>query len=322
MRVLVTGAGGFVGANLVRHLQQTGHDVHAVVRPGASPWRLDGCGLSHVHAVACEDQDVVKDTLRSLKPDWVFHLAAYGGYPTQTDRSAMVASNVLGTMHLIDAALAVGFSRFVHVGTSSEYGSKDHPATEDSPLEPNSGYAVTKAAGTLYCRQAARRTGAPVVIARLYSVYGPWEEPTRLIPTLLVHALAGTWPPLVAPETPRDFVFVDDVVLALCRLAGDKVPTPGDILNVGSGRQRTVKDVVEEVARLLSVSTAPQWDTLPARSWDTSAWVGDVSKIARLYEWKAETSLDAGLAATLAWLTADPARLGRYQDQVHGHAHR
>jgi nucleoside-diphosphate-sugar epimerase len=316
MRVLVSGAAGFVGANLVRQLSGDGHEVHALVRPGTDSWRLDGVGLDGIHSLALEDGDRVRGVVHELRPEWIFHLAAYGAYPTQIDGAAMAMSNVLGTMHLLDAAMSLGFSSFVHTGTSSEYGFKSRPPDEDTVLEPNSAYAVTKAAATLYCRQAAVRAGAPVITARLYSAYGPWEAPTRLIPSVLIRALGGSWPPLVAPHTARDFIFVEDVVSALCCLAAAADIEPGEVVNVGSGEQRTVADVVEIVRRLLPVEAAPPWNTLEPRTWDTTTWVGDVARIRSRFGWRAMTSLDAGLAATLAWLTSDRERLDRYRQEI------
>ena len=111
----------------------------------------------------------------------------------------MLAVNMLGTVNLLTACLEVGFTGFVHTGSSSEYGFKDHAPREDEYLEPNSDYAVTKAAATLYCRQIAVDRGVNVTTLRLYSAYGPWEEPTRLVPTLIAKGLGGEIPELVSP---------------------------------------------------------------------------------------------------------------------------
>ena len=127
--------------------------------------------------------------------------------------------------------------------SSSEYGLKDHAPHEDEPLEPNSPYAAAKAEATAH----ALERGA--VVLRLYSAYGPWEEPSRFVPTLLAHALAGRLPPLVSPDVARDFVHVDDVCAAFVLGAGAPA---GRVYNVGSGRQTTVAEVVELARRLLA----------------------------------------------------------------------
>src|SRR6202022_3882820 len=111
---------------------------------------------------------------------------------------------------LLQAAVTAGVQAFVNAGTSSEYGYKDHAPAEDEKLEPNSDYAVTKAAAPILCPHTAQRTGVAITPLRLYSVYGPYEEPTRLVPTLIVQGLEGKLPPLVNPDVARDYIHVDD----------------------------------------------------------------------------------------------------------------
>src|SRR5262249_24369371 len=151
-----------------------------------------------LHEAPLEDPAAV---VRRVRPEWVFHLAAHGAYSSQTDVRQILQTNVLGTAALVEACLETGFEAFVDTGSSSEYGFTDHAPAEDEAPEPNSHYAVAKASATLFCRHTARSRHVHIPTLRLYSVYGPWEEPTRLIPTLLVRGLDGTLPPLVDPDT-------------------------------------------------------------------------------------------------------------------------
>ena len=164
-------------------------------------------------------REQVRQAVHRIRPDWVFHLAAYGAYSSQTGFARMVDINLMGTVSLLDACTEIGVEAFIYTGSSSEYGYKDHPPREDELLEPNSHYAITKAAATHYCQFVARKPDVNAIAVRLYSIYGPYEEPTRLIPTLIAHGLRGTLPPLVSPATARDFVYVDDAVDALICLA-------------------------------------------------------------------------------------------------------
>ena len=123
------------------------------------------------------DREGLERALKQARPDWIFHLAAYGAYPQQHDFSRMVMTNFHGTGHLLAAAESAGFDALVHAGTSSEYGYKDHAPSEEEIVEPNSPYAVSKSAATELCRMTARRTGLPIRTLRLYSAYGPYEEP-------------------------------------------------------------------------------------------------------------------------------------------------
>jgi len=131
MRSLVTGAGGFVGANLVTHLLDAGHEVAAVVRPGTHPWRLVDHG-EEVRLVSCDlaDAAAVEQMALDQKPDVIFHLAAHGAYSWQQDLGRMLAVNLGSTQALLDAALKLG-ARLINAGSSSEYGYKDHAPSED-----------------------------------------------------------------------------------------------------------------------------------------------------------------------------------------------
>lgn len=312
-RVLLTGASGFVGANLARRLFSDGCRVHLLLRESYQHWRLQEISSEcEILLGDIADRDAVRRAVFTAKPDWVFHLAAYGAYSSQVGFEKMLATNVTGCANLLDACIESGVGAFVQTGSSSEYGYQSHPTSEDDRLEPNSHYAITKAAATHYCQFTARQHNMHAVTARLYSIYGPYEEPTRFIPTLLMHALRGELPPLVSPETARDFVYVDDAVDALVRLASAEHLAPGAIYNVSSGMQSTIADVVRETRELLAVPAQPVWGQMAARAWDTGVWVGQANAIRQDTGWKAKTGLREGLSRTVAWLKSDAHRLQFY----------
>jgi len=304
---LVTGAGGFVGANLVRRLVRDGHRVTGVLQPGGDPWRIAGLeGQARFVEVDLLDGGAIRHLVRDEDPAWVFHLAAYGAYSWQDDVQRIMATNVGGTAGLVDACREVGCAAFVHAGSSSEYGFTDTPPAETAALEPNSPYAVSKAAATMYCRQTARAGGFPAVTLRLYSVFGPYEDPRRLVPAVVVQALSDRLPPLVNPDVARDFVWVDDATDAFVRAAEAAGDRAGAVYNVGSGIQTTVGDLVTRARRVLGVRAEPDWGSMPDRAWDTTSWVADPSRIAAELGWMAGTDLDEGLALTSAWLRGTP----------------
>jgi UDP-glucose 4-epimerase len=303
-RVLVTGGSGFVGANLARRLLADGHDVHLLLRPQRELWRLDGVLADlRIQEADLRDADSVGRVLAATRPEWIFHLAAHGAYPTQTETHSILETNLLGTANLLDAGAAVGFQAFVNSGSSSEYGHKDHAPAEDEWPEPNSAYAVAKAAATMYCRQRARRDGLPVTTLRLYSVYGPFEEPSRLVPRLIAEGLQGRLPPLVNPTVARDYLQVEDVCEAY--LAAATAGTePGAVYNVGTGVQTTLAEIVDLVRRLLGIGAEPAWGTMPDRSWDTDVWVANPARIRAELGWSPTLDLERGLARTIAWYRA------------------
>jgi UDP-glucose 4-epimerase len=311
MKALVTGAGGFVGANLMRELLRAGHEAVAVVRPGRVPWRLETLGAEFaMRPTDLRDPEAVRRSILQTRPEVVFHLAAHGAYSWQQDFDEMLAVNVRATQALLLGAREVG-ARLVNAGSSSEYGYKDHAPSETESLEPNSLYAVTKAAASHLCRLAAAAHGQPAITLRLYSVYGRWEEPGRLMPTLAERALAGRLPALVDPEVARDFVWVQDACDAFLAAASADLDDPGAVFNVASGTQTSLRSLVELARALFRIEAEPAWGTMERRRWDTAVWVGQPAAAAAKLGWHASTPLDQGLRQLADWLRA-PELAARY----------
>lgn len=316
MRVLVTGASGFVGANLVRRLLGDGHDVNLILRPKHAGWRLAELESVAKHIVDLADADGVARTVQAVRPDWIFHLAAHGAYSSQTDFSEMIQTNLIGTVNLVEACVKTGFEAFVNTGSSSEYGFKDHAPPETELPEPNSHYAVTKASATLYSRYAAQKHNVRLRTLRLYSVFGPWEEPTRLISTLIAFGLRGRLPPLADPKVARDYVYVDDVCDAYVLAATLSDADPGGIFNIGTAIQSTLDQVVEIARDLMAVKDRPRWASMPNRQWDTQTWVANNGRAVRELGWTPRHTLREGLAETIAWFAANPALVADYERRI------
>jgi nucleoside-diphosphate-sugar epimerase len=301
-RSIITGATGFVGANLARRLLREGHEVHLLLRPDYSAWRIEDLRQDvQIHEVDLADSEGLNRVVSAVRPENFFHLAAHGAYPSQTDLQIMVQTNIVGTMNLVLAGLKVGFESFVNTGTSSEYGFKSEAPSEKELLEPNSDYAVTKASASLFCRYLGQQHQVNLSTLRLYSVYGPYEEPMRLIPALILLGQKGKLPPLVNPESAHDFVYVEDVCDAYL-LASEKSGREfGGIYNVGSGRQSTLREVVEIARRIMNIPAEPKWDSMPGRQWDTENWVADPRKIQQDLGWFPQNTFDQGFKRTVNW---------------------
>ena len=309
-RVLVTGASGFIGANLVRALLDQDAQVHAVVRSPAGSWRLQEV-LHRItaHAADITDGDAVKAAVRQSRPDFVCHLAATHGHPMDAGgRARALQVSVMGTSNLLEAVRESECCRFVHVGSSLEYGPRSRPLRETDPLLPTTFRGVVKAASMLLCLQFWREQVRPVVMLRPFSVYGPWESPERLIPTAIRAALDGLPLDLTAPGIRRDPVFVADVVQA-CLLALTEPRAVGQVINVGSGQQVTNEQIVEAVqiatGRTLHIRVGAHQPHPP----DTTCWVADIRRAARLLHWAPSYTLDQGLRATVEWHQRHPASL-------------
>jgi nucleoside-diphosphate-sugar epimerase len=301
-RILITGAGGFVGAALARRLVADGSTVHVVLKGSTARWRLAGV-LDHLqaHEVDLSDEEGLRRLIGEVRPEVVYHLAAHGAYPAQSDPDRIIQTNILGTWNLLKALAKTDYQAFVSAGSSSEYGFKQFAMRETDIPEPNSYYAVAKCAQTLLCQHVARTEKRPINVLRIFSAYGPFEEPTRLVPTLIRRCLEGRELHLVPPETARDFVFVDDVVDAfLCVEALSRLQ--GEVINVGTGVQSTVRDVVDAVLRHTRARVDCRWGAMQPRIWDSAIWVADCTRAKTLLGWRARTSLSDGVEKTVAFL--------------------
>lgn len=301
-RVVVTGGSGFVGSNLVRRLLRDGHIVHLLLRPNFNPWRIRGI-LDHIriHELDISDPAAVDEIVRQIQPEWVFHMAVFGAYSSQSDLSQMIQTNIIGTMNLVNSCVKVGFESFVNTGSSSEYGFKDHAPAENEWVEPNSHYAVTKVSATLFCRYTAQSLRVNLKTLRLYSVYGPFEEPTRLIPKIINEGLRGQLPPLVHPSIARDYVYVDDVCEAYMLAAASQRDQLGAVYNVGTGVQTSLADVVDLARQHMTIKSDPVWGSMAGRVWDTNTWVCENSRISQELGWVPSLNFSEGFKKSVVW---------------------
>ena len=189
----------------------------------------------------------------------------------------MVQTNVIGANNLIEAASRQPPEKFIYLGSSLEYGHRTEPLHEDMLPAPTTLHGASKASATMLFQQAARKGEFASVILRLFSVYGPGEPRSRLIPTAIRAIRDGAPIELTTPGIRRDFVFVDDVVEAITMALGSSLAS-GEILNVGTGTQTSNEMLVNIIASLMGRSADLVIGTYPARETDTSHWVADVRR--------------------------------------------
>jgi nucleoside-diphosphate-sugar epimerase len=238
--------------------------------------------------------------MKKIRPNIIFHSAVYGANASQNDTRKIFETNITGTMNLVQSCKDINFDLFVNSGSSSEYGIKNVPMDESDLLEPITDYGVSKAAATLYCRNVALNNNLPIVTLRLFSPYGPYEQKTRLIPSLILATLQKMNPKISSRNFVRDFIFIDDVLDAYESLMNLENPS-GKIFNVGSGQQRTVGEVADIIIRLLGnevncdVGLPQVWKTEPV------FWQADIHRAESELKWKPKYTLESGLSATVEW---------------------
>ncbi len=288
--VLVTGASGFIGAHLCRRLRKLGHRVTGVSRrhpenlpDGVEPCRADLASPGETAAL-----------LARIQPEWIFHLAGCvtGGRGMELVRPTFEA-NLASTVNLMEAAARQGgCRRFVLAGSLEE------PDAVQSP--PSSPYAASKAAATAYARLFHSLYDFPAVIARIFMVYGPdQKDEKKLVPYVIESLLRGEAPRLSSGTREVDWIYVDDVVDGLIRLAAAP-DLEGRTLDLGSGERVSVRDVVERIARLTGAAVPLHFDPAADRPMEQIR-TADAARTESLAGWRPRVTLDEGLLATIAW---------------------
>jgi nucleoside-diphosphate-sugar epimerase len=295
--VVVAGAGGFIGSGLVGTLVGRGTTVHALIRPESGLGRLEPlAGRVTVHRVDAADAEAVRLCLGGIRPAAVVN--AVRSSRSAHDPLASVRDNVSAAANLLVSAAESGCSRFVQLGSSTEYAPRPGPIDESTPLRPTAVHGATKAAATLVCRALAADLGVELFVLRPFQVYGPGDERRHLIPTAIAAALDGR-ELLLAPHGKRDWVFVSDVVDA-CLLALDTL-VGGEELNLGTGRQWSNEEVVSAIAECIGRRIDIRIDERVGRPWDRDDWVADASKAHELLGWTPRYDLVSGLGETIRW---------------------
>jgi polyisoprenyl-phosphate glycosyltransferase len=304
--IVVFGAGGFIGANLMRAVLPVRDDCYAVTHRNYVSWRLVDLPARNVLYADLTDPASIGSIFDRHGFRTILQFAAYGGDSRQDDAGLMYRTNVLGLVNLLEVASRRGFSALVHAGSSSEYGLNCRAPKESSELWPNSHYAVTKVAAAYLLRYHGAVKKQPVINLRFYSVYGPLEGPDRLIPRLVEHGIRGVYPPLVDPDISRDFVYVDDAIEATVKgaIIGARRGS-GVSVNVATGRKTSIRELAWMMKGLCDIEGEPSFGTMPNRNWDLKDWYGDASEARALLGWEARTSLEEGLGKTLAWQRAE-----------------
>lgn len=292
----ITGAAGFVGAHLLKRLLEENVETHVLLKRETDVWRIQSYlnhPKMHVHYGSLADKPEITKLLNEIHPTVIYHLAARGAYSSQNNAQEIFETNLFGTLHLLDAVKELPIKLFVHTSSSSEYGKKDLPMTENDVLEPDSFYAVSKVAATHLCRIYQENYRLPLVTLRLFSVYGPLEDEGRLMPKLM-HALKNNEDlDMVNPDTARDFIYIDDVI-DLYRQVDLLAAHPG-VYNVGTGVQTSLKKLSEVALHISNSTMTFNWQQMPPKTWDKPNWVANMKLTNTVLNWQPPTNLETGL---------------------------
>lgn len=309
MRILVTGATGFIGSHLVHQLLREEHDVGIIKRPTSKTWRINDI-LDQLTVFETDLQDLCKiqDAVEIFKPDVVFHLAThYVTEHTPADIKPLYETNVLGTVNLLDSMIDSTVKLFVNTSSCFVYGSgscsnKDQHMSEGDFLNPSNLYALTKVQGEEACSYYAERYGVKCVTLRLFPPYGEWDNERKLIPFVIRKMIDGEELQLTSCKQKWDFTYIDDVIGAYMKVLFIlEFSEKHEIFNIGTGYAPSIKRVVLMIKDILGSNIKPKFGAIPHRNnevWHTCA---DASAAQKNLDWTPKTKLKEGLRKTVRW---------------------
>jgi NAD dependent epimerase/dehydratase len=322
MKILITGAAGFVGSHLTERCLELGHQVRAFTHYNSkNQWGwLENNSVVKKYAQQLEviagdvrDYDSVFDASKDV--DAIFHLAALIGIPySYVSPLAYVKTNVEGTYNTLQAARSHGTKNILVTSTSETYGTAQYvPMDEKHPMVGQSPYSASKIGADNLAVSYARSFNTPVKIVRPFNVYGPRQSARAIIPSIIIQILAGKRELKLGNTSPtRDLTFVKDTVNGFLEIA-EASNLNGEYCNIGMNEEVSVQTLVDTIAKLMNVKITVTTDPTRVRpgASEVERLYCDASKIKAHTKWKPQYNLEQGLKETIAFLTANQ---GLYKD--------
>lgn len=304
--ILITGANGFIGSHLCHRLSLGEAEVHAVYRNQ----RPADEGQARWWQADLSDEAAVRSLFRDIRPDVIFHLASHvKGAPNLEHVLPTFRSNLQSTVNLLTLATEKGCQRMVITGSLAE------PEPQNGELFPSAPYAAAKWASSGYARMFHALYKLPVVIARVFMVYGPAQQDlTKLIPYVTLSLLRGERPKISSGGRPVDWIYVSDVVDGFMALA-ETPGIDGGTFEIGSGSLVSIREIVQKLARIVDPKGHVDFGALPDRPLEPTRIAKTAETFASL-GWKPKVTLEDGLERTVDWYRRERERSPEMQKAI------
>jgi UDP-glucose 4-epimerase len=300
MKVLLTGASGFVGSHVLRRLLgEPRTEVAVFVRKPKEAWRIrDDLGRVRVFEIALEDAAGVESALEAFRPTHLAHLA-WSGVLGRDRNDPAQQDNVGHSLRLLEAALDSGARHFVGLGSQAEYGPCQARIDESTPTAPTTEYGRAKLSTCEQARSLCERRGARFAWLRLFSSYGPQDSPEWMIPYLALKLLHRERPAVTAAEQLWDYVYVDDAAAAIVAVL--RSDSASGVFNLGSGSAPRLRDIIERVRDAIDPSLPVGFGEVAYRPDQVMHLEADIGRLARATGWGPQVGLDEGIRRTVDW---------------------
>ena len=299
--ILILGASGFIGSYLFKLLLANRSDIFGTASKIPS-WRLENISDEHILTGDLLVDENLNYVLSKIKPQTIFNCLSFGAYSFEVNPELIYLTNFNLTSKILSLISKMNISSYIHAGSSSEYGLNSTAPKENDIKKPNSHYAVSKLSTSYLINYFGKINQIPCANLRLYSVYGPFEDSSRLISTVIQKGELGSYPNFVDPEISRDFIYVEDACEAFIDVANNLLPKHyGESFNVGTGTCTKIKEIAALSKKIFNIKTSPTF-CMKKKDWDLdSNWQSDSTKIRTELNWSHKHSLENGFIKTVDW---------------------
>lgn len=299
-KVLVTGAAGFIGSHLVRRLLEYGAQVAIIVRKSTKLWKVDSVkNQIEFYYSDMQDKDKLDKIICAYKPQYMFHLAAYGVNSQNKDYYNAINTNIIGSVNILEPLKKVECEKIINMGSSSEYGIINGSQTEKGELNPLSIYGSTKAASTIIMHQIARANNQDIITIRPFGLFGEYEEPHKIFSFIISSILKGQEVRLTSCQQFRDYIYVENLVDAL--ILACKSDIKNEIFNIGSGKVNKLEYYINKTFELIETKMKPKYGYYPQRDGDMWCPCPNIEKIKKILNWDVKIPFEVGLDKTIKW---------------------
>lgn len=304
--ILITGGLGFIGSHLTKRLLDSGANI-SILDTNTNPWRLKNeIKDIDVYNIDITDAYKVDECIKTVKPQYVFHLSAYGVDSAQKAYFKAANINILGIVNILNSIKDIGCEKIINTGTCSEYGNIEGKMCENMCLAPANIYGSTKACATIISHQIAGENAINIVTLRPFGIFGEGEERHKLFCDVILSLLEDKDVNLTLCEQYRDYCYVENIVDGFI-IAAQNVTAKNEIFNIGSGVSQQLKYYVDLIIKYVGTDRKPNYGVLEYRKNEIWNPQPDISKIKSILSWTPRIDLEEGIKRTVEWFKQNKA---------------